>query len=228
MVSGGISLAKGDFDTAGQKLGSIFSMPIKTTAEVISNKNYFGQPIYNKYDSGKEKAIKIAQHVGLSVNHPYIKGVMNQMTAEADKKKPLVQVISESMELPLKFSDKDKVSRDQFYRAVDKKNREEEKLKDKFRPTYEKVKKLAEEGNKAEALKIVNQMTDEEYEMYKNMKAADKRGDTKKGQADMYDTVVQVQKLVKEGKRKEAQAIVDGLSDEEYKLYKLAKEKVSN
>jgi hypothetical protein len=72
MLSGGIALFKGDMKLAGQKFGSLFSMGLKLTAEILSNKDYFGNDIYKEDDSITEKAKKIAYYAGLNYTHPYI------------------------------------------------------------------------------------------------------------------------------------------------------------
>ena len=107
IISGGINLATGDVKGATQKLGSLFSMPVKTSTEIIANKDYFGNEIYKDEDSALVKAGKIAKYVGLAVNHPYIKEIINQI----GDKKPLYQSTAMALELPVKFGSVQKVSK---------------------------------------------------------------------------------------------------------------------
>lgn len=222
MGSGAIALGKGDFNTAGQKFGSVFSMPVKITSEVLSNRDYFGRQIYADTDAGTTKLKKIAEYVGLQVNHPYIREIYRQLTGQ----KPLYQSVSEALELPLKFQSNDQIDRNQFYEAMDRQTQVRADAKKRVQPAYDRVQALVKAGNREEAESIVNGLSDEDYEVYKDIKAADKRRATTRGEAEMFDTVLQVRDLVNQGKKEEAQAIVDSLSDEEYRLYKLAKKKL--
>lgn len=219
LASGLIATGRGDFKTAGQKFGSVFSMPLKITAEVLTNKNYFGNAIYKDTDTGQDKLTKIAQYVGLQVNHPFIQELYNQLT----HKKPLYQSISNALELPFKFSSLDKISQQQFYDALDKKAAEQAHAKKTFQPTYDKIRGLVTEGKTDEAKQLLNQLSDSDYKMYQNMKTAEKSADTKDTESKVYSTYLHVQELKNAGKVDEATAIVNGMSDADYKAYKLIK-----
>jgi len=222
IASGGIALAGGDVKTATQKFGSVFSMPVKITSEVLSNKDYFGREIYKDTDSTGEKAKKIGSYIGLAVNHPYIEELVNQI----QEKKPLHQSLIYATELPIKFGSKEKIVKQEWYEAMDKREQERANLKKQVMPIYENVQKLISEDKESEAQAIVDNLSDEEYEIYKTIKTSAKSFATKEAQIKMMPTVKKVQELVKQGKETEAKAIVDAMSDEEYRIYKLAKQKL--
>ncbi len=222
MISGTISLGKGDLKAAGQQLGSVFSMPIKTTTEILGNRDYFGNEIYKDTDTGAQKALKIAKYVGLAVNHPYIKETLNQI----EEKKPLHQSIVAALELPLKFSSKDKVASAEFYDAIDKKAKANAQEVKRMQPIYDHVQELVAAGNKTEAQKIVDKLSKEDYAIYSKIRASDRRRQTVRSEALMFDVVKQVEALKAGGNLAEAQAIVNGLTDEEYRIYQLAKNKL--
>jgi len=100
MIQGLMATARGDVKTATSKFGAAFSQPIHLGTDIIGNSDHWGNQIYKDTDSGSLKMWKIAKYVGLSVNHPYVKELFNQI----EDKKPLYQSVSNAIELPIKFS----------------------------------------------------------------------------------------------------------------------------
>lgn len=222
MVSGGVALVRGDIPTARRKFGTLLSMPVKIVMDVVGNSDYFENPIYKDTDKTGTKALKIAKYVGLQVNHPYIKELINQI----NNKKPLYESLVAATELPLKFSTQEKEATNKFYESLRKASIEKARAKEKVKPVYNQVQDLISQGRSDEAQTIVDGLSDEEYKLYKELKSADKTRKTKAGEAAMFDTVLKVKGLIESGKTEEAQAIVNSLSDEEYRLYRLAKERL--
>lgn len=105
--------------------------------------------------------------------------------------------------------------------AVDNKN-----ARIQFQDTYDHIQSLITAGKTDEAQSIVNSLSDDDYATYKKIKAAQKSKDTSAKEASMMSTVQKVQDLVKQGKQTDAQAIVDALTDDEYKIYQLAKKRL--
>jgi len=136
MVSGGINLAKGDIKQSTQQFGSVFSIPIKMTTELIGNSDYFGNPIYKETDDGKTKAKKIGAYIGLNYNHPYIKEIVNQI----QDKKPMYQSVITGLELPLKFSTQDKEEANKIFDLMDVQNKERADTTVLAQKEYEKLK----------------------------------------------------------------------------------------
>ena len=219
MASGVINTAKGDFDTAKQKFGSTLSMPLKLATELWANKDYFDRPIYNETDTPALKLKKMAEYAGLSVNHPFLREIYRQLTTD----KPLYQSVSEAMELPLKFSSMDKIAQQEFYDALDQQKEKKAQDLERFKPTYEKVQNLVDQGSVSEAQAIVDGLSDPEYEMYKSLKTADKRKQSNSNKIKMFDTYKKIQELIRQGNTNEAQRIVDGMTDDEYAAYQSLK-----
>lgn len=92
-----------------------------------------------------------------------------------------------------------------------------------FQPTYDKIQQLVKDGNKEEAQKILNGLSDKDYSLYKKLKTADKTKETKGTKSDIYPTFQKIQDLISSGNTEEAQSLVDAMSDEEYKAYKSLK-----
>jgi hypothetical protein len=227
--SGFIALAKGDLNTAEQKFGSAFSMPLKIMSEVLSNQDYFGRTIYKDTDPGMVKLQKIAEYVGLQVNHPYIKELYNRVLKPMwDKNyvynKSVPQSIIEALEFPLKFKTKDQIASSEYFNALDKQIQERADIKNKVKPIYDRIQKLRDSGNDAEAQTLLDSLTDDEYAIYKDLRTADKSAQTKKAKKMVFGKYKQIQSLLASGDTDKAQEILNSLTDQEYKAYKLLKD----
>lgn len=98
--------------------------------------------------------------------------------------------------------------------------------RDDIQSTYNQVQSLIKQGKNDEAQKMVDGLNDAQYAAYKQVKATQKAADTKNAEVKMFQTVKQVHDLLESGDKQKAQSIVDGLSDEDYRIYQLAKKKV--
>jgi hypothetical protein len=116
--------------------------------------------------------------------------------------------------------------KEQFNKALKIKQDEKTKIKESVRLIYNNVQKLVSENKIEEAKNIVNSLTDEEYEQYKSIKSSEKSKQTTELEARVFPTYQKVQDLLSEGKEQEAKNIVNGLTDEEYKAYKLIKNRL--
>lgn len=110
----------------------------------------------------------------------------------------------------------------EYYRNIKKVDPATKEMK----AVYEQVQELKAQGNNEQAQMIVNEMTEADYELYKKVKASTKRAQTMEGQVRLMPAVQQVQDLLANEQQEEAQMIVNALSEEDYRLYKLAKEKL--
>jgi alkylated DNA nucleotide flippase Atl1 len=229
LASGFINLATGNTDVATQKLGSVFSMPIKTTTDIISNSDYFDRPIYKESDEGTVKAQKIAKYAGLSFAHPYVKEVLKQI--DEKNKVPLWQSLSIAMELPLKYSDQQKINTAKYYENLNNFNKQNAQIKERnqkeFQPTFDKVQKLKEEGKIEEAKAIVDALSDYEYEFYKTMLKSTKAKATNQNKIDLLPLYEQIQQLKSQNRIEEASELVDSLSEDDYKAYVALKKSFS-
>jgi regulator of sigma D len=94
----------------------------------------------------------------------------------------------------------------------------------RMKPTYTKVQDLVSQGNNAEAQKVVDSLSEEDYKAYKKVRASVTSASTKVAKVAFKPTFDKIQEMIAQGKKAEAQKIVDKLSDDEYHIYKLLKE----
>ena len=90
-------------------------------------------------------------------------------------------------------------------------------------PVYEHVQSLKNNGNIDEAKNIVKGLSDEEYKIYTSIKNSRENTEGTFLQKKMYQTVKDVQEMVKQGREAEAKQIIDAMTEEEYSAYKKAK-----
>lgn len=100
------------------------------------------------------------------------------------------------------------------------------KTKERIKPIYEKVQGLLGNGKDDQAQEIVDGLSDDDYEIYKNLKTSDKRNKTTQRTEAMRPTVLEIQKLKKAGELDRVQDMVDSMTEEEYESYKKAKEQL--
>jgi hypothetical protein len=95
--------------------------------------------------------------------------------------------------------------------------------KEQMQPVYDEVQSLIAQGKEAEARKIVDGLTDEEYATYKKIKASQKSKATIAAEEQMLPQYLEIQEMIANDEEDEAKAIVNNMSDEEYRIYKLLK-----
>lgn len=95
--------------------------------------------------------------------------------------------------------------------------------KDQFKPVFDEIRNLVNEGRIDEAQQKLDSLSDADYKLYKKYRQSEKTSSTNETKVEIYATYNQIQNLVKEGKTEEAQKILDGLTDEEYRAYKSLK-----
>jgi len=96
-----------------------------------------------------------------------------------------------------------------------------QKAQEPIREIYNQAKKLVSEGKEEEAQALIDSLSENDYEIYKDILTAEKTKATLQGKEDIRPTYEKVLKLVQEGKEAEAQAILDGLTEIEYHYYEL-------
>lgn len=99
---------------------------------------------------------------------------------------------------------------------------EQKRIKD----VYEQVQILDSQGKTDESQALVDNLTDAEYETYKDIKALVKKERVAAGVKDMIPVVKEVQRLEEAKDEVGAQALVDDLTDDEYDSYKAAKKQL--
>lgn len=130
----------------------------------------------------------------------------------------------------LKDRPEDRVLSNLYYsekeRVDKKKAREKVSNVRRLTPIYEEVQMLLEENKIDEAKAMVNGLSEKDYDIYKTMKATDRRRQTTTEQIKMFSTVKKVQELIEKDDKAEAQEIVNKLSDDEYKAYLTVKKQL--
>ena len=226
MISGGIALYHFDAELAGQKFGSVFSMPIKLVSEIASNKDYFGRPIWNVDDTRIDKLRAIAKYIGIDqYNHPYVQAIYNAVFSPKDKQKDWYEVISKMSELPFKFNSQQNIDTGKFYDAMDAQTNARNKAMAPIKKLYNELQTMKAEGKTAEADKRYFALSKDEKILYNDVKRAQKLKETKASEIKLYPLYVQLQELKKSGKVDEANSIYSKLSDEEKRIYRLIKAK---
>ena len=115
-----------------------------------------------------------------------------------------------------------------YYNELEKANEDLawEKTQDVRRivPLYEETQSLVADGKEKEAKAIVNSLSEDDYEIYKRLKASDKRRDNTGLQIKILPVFLSNRELVLQGKEDEALQVVNNLTDEEYEAYKKVKD----
>jgi hypothetical protein len=117
---GGKALIQGDIKGAGNELlKSNLSAGLKPLAEVAANENYFGEEIYDDYDTSGEKWKKIANYllnpVTGAYGHPYIREGIKY----AQGKQGGLETISKATESPIRWYKTSSIENAGFWEAND-------------------------------------------------------------------------------------------------------------
>lgn len=95
--------------------------------------------------------------------------------------------------------------------------------KAKIQPVFDEAQRLLSTGDTEGAKELVNQLSQADYLTYKKIKSATQAQKTVEGKKAILPVFNEAQKLLNEGDAEGAKQLVNGLSDEEYKYYKLVK-----
>jgi hypothetical protein len=223
VLGGTLSTAEGDLKGATQEFTGVLSAPAQLFGQLYANKDFYGRPIYADTDSGAVKAQKIASYLGLNTMPPFVKEAVNYIQNKGTT--PLYQSITAGLALPIKYGSAAKNNTSDFYNALDNYNAQHAQAMNAFKPTFDKIQQLLQSGQKDEALKEVNALSDSDYELYKDLKAGTSRSSTTKAEAQFLPIFRSIQKLLQDGKTDQANGIVNGLSDSDWKLYQSLKKK---
>ncbi len=223
IFGGVLSVGQSDLKGATQEFSSVLSAPLQLFGQLYANKDFFGRPIYADTDPGAVKAQKIASYLGLNVIPPWIKETVNYIAKKGQV--PLYQAITTGMELPIKYGNDLKNSQSALAQATQNLAMQHAAALDSFRPTYDKVQSLIQAGKQDDAQKLVESLSDSDYQLYKDLKTVDTKKNTSKGEAQFLPTYQQIKTLIQNGKTADAQKVLDGLSSQEYKFYQALKKR---
>jgi hypothetical protein len=129
----------------------------------------------------------------------------------------------------MKNRSEEEVLEDLFYserERMDKtKAREKVERTRQVTPIYEEAQMLMEAGDEAQATALVDALDEADYEVYKSLKAVDKRRAGSTLEIEMFSVVRQVTELLQKGDEASVQRIINKLSDNEYEAYQKARDK---
>lgn len=91
------ALKGGDVKTAAQKFGSFFSQPINVGGSLLSNRTFYGGPIYTDEDTAGQKVGKLVGYGAEQLAHPYI----GEPIAYMQGRKTPIEALMGAMELPV-------------------------------------------------------------------------------------------------------------------------------
>ena len=115
-----------DAARAARKISGIGSIPLKLSSEVISNKDYFGEPIWiDERTTSKENPVadnaptrvkKALNYMVQELNWPLIREPL-EMILEG---KPAVEALGETLEIPIRFKEEEKLETSGTYEVADR------------------------------------------------------------------------------------------------------------
>lgn len=92
----GGELLGGDVAGAASKAGTFFSQPVSVGNQLLTNRTFYGGPIYQKDDPALGKIAKLAGYGAEQLTHPYIG---EPLAVAQDRKKPITAILN-ALELP--------------------------------------------------------------------------------------------------------------------------------
>lgn len=108
-----------------------------------------------------------------------------------------------------------------------KKNETQDKFDAPIEKIYKQAVKLRDAGKLDEANALTQSMTAEDYAIYKKIRAREKANETLEAEKKMVPTVQKLLKYKEEGRIDEANAITQAMTEEEFKVYKSVRDKLS-
>lgn len=92
---------------------------------------------------------------------------------------------------------------------------------------YDRIQLLKEAGKQDEVDQIFNSLSDEDHQLYQDIKTAETTKKTTEGKKEIFPIYQKVQSL-KESNPEEAQKLFDSLTDEQHKYYELVKKQLTS
>lgn len=237
--------------TKGSVVSTLTPQAIRPTLEGLTNKNFFTG--YPQVPQSLEKlpaklqvkantsgtAQKIANVLNLSPIkvEEFLKGTFGSITPQvlhtSDKVFTPNQVggVSTQKAVAARFTKAQggeiENKQQQAYYDLESANTAQNAVENKkLQPTYDHVQQLVSDGKEGEARALVEGLSDSDYAIYKRIKASDKRKSTVQSEQQMLPKVKEILTMIANGKEDEAQATIEALSDEEYRIYQLTKKKL--
>lgn len=108
--------------------------------------------------------------------------------------------------------------------AVVKERERKAELKSKVTPVYERAQAFIKQGRMAEAQALVDQLSDSDYEIYKDIRSADRAKRTEQLRALLRQDPVQAVSYLRKQDSEEQKRLLKVMTEEEYQLYQIGKE----
>jgi hypothetical protein len=211
--------------------GFLGGMVENATGEKISRKQLFGRADPTRYGSGllvskalKDPLYSVLPAYGGSQIKKTVEGIKAVKEGGSFDKGGNLQF--EANQSPIKtilFGKYATQEAKDYFNKADIKTAEQNKII----PIYIEAQKLKEAGKEQEALDLVNSLTDEQYATYKELKTKDKKKATSELKKQILPIYQKAQKLKESGMEQEALDLVNSLSDDEYRVYKLLKDQLT-
>ena len=223
VVGGALSIGQGDLKGATQQFGGLMSSGFQMITELYANKDFYGRQIYSTTGGWQIVAPQIAAYLGLNGTPPWVQEAAKYITSQGQM--PIYQAITAGLALPIKYGTASQNNTSDFYNAVANYQNLHTQALASFKPTFDQIQSLLQSGQQDQAQQALDKLSDSDYQLYKDLKAASTRTTTTKGEAQFTPTYQQIKNLLQQGKTDQAQQILNGLTDQEYKYYQLMKKR---
>lgn len=108
-----------------------------------------------------------------------------------------------------------------YEKAIIADREKDKKIREEFKPKFDIIRKLSDDGKEKEAMKLLDKLTEDEYKIYRKMLTSEKTKETNKMKKIIYPMFLKIRELNDMGDKENALMLVNRLSDEEYKAYRL-------
>lgn len=110
---------QGDVAGAFHQYGGVLSEVVSTTLDVLTNENYYDEPIYKTTDTPEQKFGKITAYLGGEVTSPYVEALITKIeNAKGPTPTPLYESLVNALQLPIKFSTENKEQTNDIFNAI--------------------------------------------------------------------------------------------------------------
>ena len=152
ILGAGISLEQGDPASAVGQGAKLLSPAIALIAEMASNKNYYGNPIYKPTDTATQAYEKLIAYAGTELSPPQIKALVSFLTAKGTYSPlPLGQALIMATALPLTFSSVVKEQENDVFNALSAQAKQNANINLEAEQEWSTLKGVAKNQGKAAA-----------------------------------------------------------------------------
>lgn len=153
VIEGADQLIHGQFVPAVESGAQNLSMPFQIASQILTDTNYFGNPIYNPNDTTAAKTSKIAAYAGAQFSPQWISGMVKMIEGT---NQPWLETLSEANALPLSFSTTAKEQTSNLIQAKNAQTAGSYQSMQQAEAAYAKMKGAADAAAQYESLKASN------------------------------------------------------------------------